>query len=247
MLNVFHRDGDTIRHFWGSELFYAPVDPGQEPRHVGTIEPLWNLFDLTPEGRPATWHEQFSYWPPRGARTRITRIPSGPARTGSHAHACSLRSSPAASTSQARGNTRTIERRPGQRAAGCEAASPGWHRARSGHIAAVVFVLVDDDGQKTGSREVSRCPDNRAGNGRLAGSSGWDRPSSSGGPRRRRARPWAAARNAIRSGSRTCRLRTRPHSLGAWAAGSTAAISGTSAREPVRQGPRAAAGGGRHG
>jgi predicted dithiol-disulfide oxidoreductase (DUF899 family) len=51
----------TIRHFWGSELFYAPADPGQEPRHVGTLEPLWNLFDLTREGRPATWHEQFSY------------------------------------------------------------------------------------------------------------------------------------------------------------------------------------------
>ena len=61
MLNVFHRDGGTIRHFWGSELFYAPADPGQEPRHVGTIEPLWNLFDFTREGRPATWHEQFSY------------------------------------------------------------------------------------------------------------------------------------------------------------------------------------------
>jgi predicted dithiol-disulfide oxidoreductase (DUF899 family) len=61
MLNVFHRDGQTIRHFWGSELFYAPVDPGQEPRHVGTLEPLWNLFDFTREGRPATWHEQFSY------------------------------------------------------------------------------------------------------------------------------------------------------------------------------------------
>jgi predicted dithiol-disulfide oxidoreductase (DUF899 family) len=61
MLNVFHRDGETIRHFWGSELFYAPVDQGQEPRHVGTIEPLWNLFDLVREGRPATWHEQFSY------------------------------------------------------------------------------------------------------------------------------------------------------------------------------------------
>jgi len=61
MLNVFHRDGDTIRHFWGSELFYAPVDPGQEPRHVGTIEPLWNLFDLTPEGRGTGWAEQFSY------------------------------------------------------------------------------------------------------------------------------------------------------------------------------------------
>jgi predicted dithiol-disulfide oxidoreductase (DUF899 family) len=61
MLNVFHRDGDTIRHFWASELFYAPEDPGQETRHVGTLEPLWNLFDLTPEGRGTGWDEQLSY------------------------------------------------------------------------------------------------------------------------------------------------------------------------------------------
>jgi predicted dithiol-disulfide oxidoreductase (DUF899 family) len=61
MLNVFQRDRETIRHFWGSELFYAPADPGQEPRHVGTIEPLWNLFDLTPEGRGTDWHEQLIY------------------------------------------------------------------------------------------------------------------------------------------------------------------------------------------
>jgi predicted dithiol-disulfide oxidoreductase (DUF899 family) len=60
MLNVFHRDGETIRHFWGSELFYAPMDAGEDPRHVGTIEPLWNLFDLTREGRP-DWDEQLSY------------------------------------------------------------------------------------------------------------------------------------------------------------------------------------------
>jgi predicted dithiol-disulfide oxidoreductase (DUF899 family) len=60
MLNVFHRDRDGIRHFWGTELLYAPNDHGQEPRHVGTLEPLWNLFDLTPEGRP-DWHEQLSY------------------------------------------------------------------------------------------------------------------------------------------------------------------------------------------
>lgn len=51
MLTVFHRDGEVIRHFWRSELFYAPVDPGQDPRRVGTLGPLWNLFDLTPEGR----------------------------------------------------------------------------------------------------------------------------------------------------------------------------------------------------
>jgi predicted dithiol-disulfide oxidoreductase (DUF899 family) len=61
MLTVFHRDGGTIRHFWSSELFYAPQDPGQAPRHVGTLEPLWNLFDLTPEGRPSKWDEQLSY------------------------------------------------------------------------------------------------------------------------------------------------------------------------------------------
>ena len=61
MLNVFHREGETIRHFWGSELLYAPTDPGQDPRHVGTIEPLWNLFDLTPEGRPTDWYERLSY------------------------------------------------------------------------------------------------------------------------------------------------------------------------------------------
>ncbi len=63
MLTVFHRDGDVIRHFWSSELLSAPTDPGQEPRHVGTLEPLWNLLDLTPEGRPAEWAEQFSYTP----------------------------------------------------------------------------------------------------------------------------------------------------------------------------------------
>jgi len=61
MLNVFHREGETIRHFWGSELLYARADPGQHPRHVGTLEPFWNLLDLTPEGRPAVWDEQFQY------------------------------------------------------------------------------------------------------------------------------------------------------------------------------------------
>jgi predicted dithiol-disulfide oxidoreductase (DUF899 family) len=61
MLTVFHRDADTIRHFWSSELFYAPSEPGQDPRHVGTLEPLWNMLDLIPEGRPGNWVEQFGY------------------------------------------------------------------------------------------------------------------------------------------------------------------------------------------
>jgi predicted dithiol-disulfide oxidoreductase (DUF899 family) len=61
MLNVFRREGNAIRHFWGSELLYAPTEGDQEPRHVGTLEPLWNLFDLTPEGRPPDWWEQLNY------------------------------------------------------------------------------------------------------------------------------------------------------------------------------------------
>jgi predicted dithiol-disulfide oxidoreductase (DUF899 family) len=61
MLNVFHRDGPAIHHFWGSELLYAPAEPGQDPRHVGTIEPLWNMFDLIPDGRGSGWDEQLDY------------------------------------------------------------------------------------------------------------------------------------------------------------------------------------------
>ena len=59
--NVLRRDGDVIRHFWGSELFYAPAEPGQDPRHVGTLEPSSNMFDLTREGRDPTWDEQLRY------------------------------------------------------------------------------------------------------------------------------------------------------------------------------------------
>jgi predicted dithiol-disulfide oxidoreductase (DUF899 family) len=61
VLNVLHRDGKTIRHFWNSELWYAPIEPGQDQRHSGTLEPVWNMLDLTREGRPADWDEQLSY------------------------------------------------------------------------------------------------------------------------------------------------------------------------------------------
>lgn len=51
MLNVFRRNGDAIRHFWSSELLYVPPEPGQQYRHNDSLDPLWNLFDVTPEGR----------------------------------------------------------------------------------------------------------------------------------------------------------------------------------------------------
>jgi predicted dithiol-disulfide oxidoreductase (DUF899 family) len=64
LMTVFHRDGAHIRHFWTSEMMFSAPDPGQDPRHNGTIEQLWNIFDLTPEGRPADWHEQINYGQP---------------------------------------------------------------------------------------------------------------------------------------------------------------------------------------
>jgi predicted dithiol-disulfide oxidoreductase (DUF899 family) len=61
MLNVFRREGGTIRHFWGSELRFEPPDPGQDQRHGDTIDPLWNLFDFAPEGRGVDWYPDFRY------------------------------------------------------------------------------------------------------------------------------------------------------------------------------------------
>jgi predicted dithiol-disulfide oxidoreductase (DUF899 family) len=60
-LNVFTRDGDTIRHTWGSELMFAPTEAGQHPRHIDMMWPLWNLFDLTREGRGKDWFPKLAY------------------------------------------------------------------------------------------------------------------------------------------------------------------------------------------
>jgi predicted dithiol-disulfide oxidoreductase (DUF899 family) len=61
IMTVFKRWPDgIIRLHWASELVQAPTDAGQDPRHMGTVEPLWTLFDLTPNGRPAA-DEQFEY------------------------------------------------------------------------------------------------------------------------------------------------------------------------------------------
>ncbi len=60
VLSVFCRDADGIRHFWSSELGFAPSEPGQDPRAIGTCEILWNLMDFTAEGRP-DWNEQLQY------------------------------------------------------------------------------------------------------------------------------------------------------------------------------------------
>ncbi len=60
ILNVFRREGDRVRHFWGSELLYVPPEPGQEYRHNDMLDPLWNMFDVAPEGR-GDFHPKLEY------------------------------------------------------------------------------------------------------------------------------------------------------------------------------------------
>jgi predicted dithiol-disulfide oxidoreductase (DUF899 family) len=60
-VNVFRKKNGAIRHFYHSELLYVPGDGNQHPRHVDMIWPLWNVLDLTPEGRGADWLPRLSY------------------------------------------------------------------------------------------------------------------------------------------------------------------------------------------
>jgi predicted dithiol-disulfide oxidoreductase (DUF899 family) len=60
MLNVF-RKTDRIRHIWGSEMLDAQEEPGQNARHVDLLWPLWNVLDLTPQGRGTDWYPKLQY------------------------------------------------------------------------------------------------------------------------------------------------------------------------------------------
>jgi predicted dithiol-disulfide oxidoreductase (DUF899 family) len=61
MLNVFRKDGETIRHDWGRELVFAPDDPGQNHRALDFMDPVWGLLDTTPEGRGETFFPKVDY------------------------------------------------------------------------------------------------------------------------------------------------------------------------------------------
>jgi predicted dithiol-disulfide oxidoreductase (DUF899 family) len=60
-VNVFRRQKGRIYHTWSSELLFVPPDRGQDGRHADLIWPLWNLFDLVPEGRGTTWQPKLRY------------------------------------------------------------------------------------------------------------------------------------------------------------------------------------------
>jgi predicted dithiol-disulfide oxidoreductase (DUF899 family) len=60
IMNVFVKE-KGIRHFWASEMMEAKRGKGQDPRHIDMMWPLWNVLDLTPEGRGTGWYPKREY------------------------------------------------------------------------------------------------------------------------------------------------------------------------------------------
>lgn len=60
MVTVFRRHDGAIRHSYSSELFFCEPMPGTDPRHVDMLWPVWNVLDLTPEGR-GDWYPALRY------------------------------------------------------------------------------------------------------------------------------------------------------------------------------------------
>ena len=61
MVTAFARHGSKIHHFWSSEAWFVPPEPGQNPRHVDFMWPLWAVLDRTPRGRGTDWWPSLSY------------------------------------------------------------------------------------------------------------------------------------------------------------------------------------------
>lgn len=61
LATVFTRRDGRIHRFWSSELWLAPTEPGQNPRHVDFMWPLWAILDRTPNGGDAGWMPELEY------------------------------------------------------------------------------------------------------------------------------------------------------------------------------------------
>jgi predicted dithiol-disulfide oxidoreductase (DUF899 family) len=59
--SVFTRRDGKIRHFWSVEGGPEIADPGQDPHGAPDPNSLWNLLDLTPEGRGTDWYPSLRY------------------------------------------------------------------------------------------------------------------------------------------------------------------------------------------
>jgi len=60
-INVFRKNENGIYHFYNSELLYTEPNEDQHPRHADLLWPIWNIFDMTPDGRGNDWFPKYSY------------------------------------------------------------------------------------------------------------------------------------------------------------------------------------------
>jgi predicted dithiol-disulfide oxidoreductase (DUF899 family) len=60
VIHVFVKRAGGVHHFYSSELAFGPADAGQNQRHIDAMWPLWNVLDLTPEGRGVDWFPRLS-------------------------------------------------------------------------------------------------------------------------------------------------------------------------------------------
>lgn len=61
VMNVFRLTGEGINHTYSTELLFTATAEHQHPRHADLFWPIWNLFDLTSEGRGEDWFPKYSY------------------------------------------------------------------------------------------------------------------------------------------------------------------------------------------
>lgn len=61
LAHVFAQREGAIHHTYTTEMCFTPPDPGQNERHVDSFWPLWNLLDLTPQGRGEDWQPRLDY------------------------------------------------------------------------------------------------------------------------------------------------------------------------------------------
>lgn len=59
-LDIWVRRDGRVHHFWSPETG-GTQDPGQDPHLAPEIAPLWNILDLTPEGRGTNWYPKLDY------------------------------------------------------------------------------------------------------------------------------------------------------------------------------------------
>lgn len=58
---TWQRDNDVVRLFWAAEGGPETADPGFDPHLAPDPTPLWNILDLTPEGRGTDWYPRLSH------------------------------------------------------------------------------------------------------------------------------------------------------------------------------------------